>query len=148
VISNVILHLNNDLPIVVDMLELPGPADRNVRCTNVRTVDGKRPQFVHDRESTFVFPMAMIRLIEAPAGLMAVQSKSKGQKATVAPADESVEENAVAVTTADSSPDPLDQYDAPNPNELPALPAPAGTTPPPIEEEEPDEDLLARIRSA
>jgi len=147
VISNVILHLNNDLPILVDLEELPGPAERNVRCTNVRTVDGKRPNFVHDRESTFVFPMAMIRLIEAPAGLLSQRPKSKAQRSAHAEEVASeVENNEMAA--AETAPDPLDQYDAPDPNQLPALPAPAGTTPPPIEEEEPDEDLLARIRSA
>jgi hypothetical protein len=142
VISNVILHLNNDLPILADLEELPGPGDRNVRCTNVRGVDGKRPSFVHDRDSIFVFPMAMVRLIEAPAGSGAHQSKPRPQKAAVAEA---------AVTespSAEAPSDPLDQYDAPDPDELPALPAPADSTPPPIEEEEPDEDLLARIRSA
>jgi len=67
VISGVIIHLENQLPILVDLIELPGPQDLVVRCTNVRAVDGKRPQFVHDRNSTFIFPITMIRLIEAPA---------------------------------------------------------------------------------
>jgi hypothetical protein len=67
VITGVILHLTNDLPLLVDMDELPGPADRHVRCTNVRTVDGKRPSFVHDRHNIFVFPLGVIRMIEAPA---------------------------------------------------------------------------------
>ncbi|HUR16405.1 MAG TPA: hypothetical protein VMZ33_03910 [Candidatus Limnocylindrales bacterium] len=67
VITNVIVHLHNDLPIVVDMEGLPKGSDRSIRCTNVRTVDGKRPTFVNDRHSTFVFPMSMIRLLEVPA---------------------------------------------------------------------------------
>lgn len=62
----IIVHLNNDLPIVVDMDELPAPGDLMVRCTNVRTVDGKRPAFVHERGSTFILPLAIIRLIEVP----------------------------------------------------------------------------------
>lgn len=66
VIQNVIIHLINDLPVVADVDELPSGADRNIRCTNVRTVDGKRPNFIHDRNSTFVFPLSVIRLIEAP----------------------------------------------------------------------------------
>lgn len=65
-ISNVLIHLVNDLPIVVDLEVLPAGGDRSVRCTNVRTVDGKRPDFVHDRHSTFVFPLGVIRLIEVP----------------------------------------------------------------------------------
>ncbi|HEY5519676.1 MAG TPA: hypothetical protein VIK08_03380 [Candidatus Limnocylindrales bacterium] len=67
VINGVIIHLENELPIMVDLEQLPGPADMLVRCTNVRTVDGKRPQFVREKDSTFFFPVSIIRLIEAPA---------------------------------------------------------------------------------
>lgn len=105
VISNVIVHLINDLPVVVDIEELPSGSDRSIRCTNVRTVDGKRPAFIHDRHSTFVFPLSVIRLIEAP------QAGSQ---------------------TAED-------FEAQEP--LPALSLPQAP------DEEPDEDLLARIRS-
>lgn len=105
VIQNVIIHLVNDLPVVVDLEELPTGADRNIRCTNVRTVDGKRPTFIHDRNSTFVFPMSVIRLIEAP------QAGSE--------TDEEL-----------SAQEPLSAL------ALPQAP-----------DEEPDEDLIARIRS-
>jgi hypothetical protein len=67
VISGVILHLENDLPVLVDLEELPGSGDRLLRCTNVRTIDGKRPSFVNDRHGTFIFPVDVIRLIEAPS---------------------------------------------------------------------------------
>ena len=70
VITGVIIHLENDLPIMADLEELPSGSDRVVRCTNVRTVDGKRPSFVHDKHSTFVFPLSVVRLIEAPAKSM------------------------------------------------------------------------------
>lgn len=106
VITNVIIHLTNDLPIVVDMEALPAGGDRVVTCTNVRTVDGKRPAFVHDRNSTFVFPMSGIRLIEAP---------KEGSDART-------------------------DFEAQEP--LPELAAPVE-----VVDEEPDEDLLARIRS-
>jgi hypothetical protein len=106
VITGVILHLENELPVLVDLEQLPGPSDRLVRCTNVRTVDGKRPSFVHDRQGTFFFPLGVIRLIEAPG---------EGRPAGVAVADQ-------------------------NPAEAGPAPAPA------VVDEEPDEDLLARIR--
>jgi hypothetical protein len=105
VITNVILHLLNDLPVVVDLEALPSGGDRVVTCTNVRTVDGKRPPFVHDRNSTFVFPMSGIRLIEAPLEGSDARTDFEAQKP------------------------------------LPELP------PPVTVDEEPDEDLLARIRS-
>ena len=69
-ISGVIIHLENELPIKADLEEMPGPMDQLIRCTNVRTVDGKRPQFVHEQGSTFIFPISIIRLIEAPATSM------------------------------------------------------------------------------
>ena len=61
-----ILHLLNDQPLVVDLLEEPKPTDLTVVCTNVKTVDGKRPVFIDFSTSTFVFPMAMVRFVEIP----------------------------------------------------------------------------------
>jgi hypothetical protein len=104
VIPNVFIHLINDLPIVADVEALPSGGDISIRCTNVRTVDGKRPPFVHDRSSMFVFPLAVIRLIEVP---------SDGSAATEMATRSESEAAAVA---------------------------------PPVIDEEPDEDLLARIR--
>lgn len=104
-IQNVIIHLVNDLPIVADLDDMPAPGDRSILCTNVRTVDGKRPNFVHDRHSRFVFPMSVVRLIEAPA-----------------------EGSDIAEDLADRSPQLV-------------------SGPPVAIDEEPDEDLLARIRS-
>ena len=104
VIPNAIVHLINDLPIMVDLDALPGPRDRSIRCTNVRTVDGKRPSFVLDQQATFVFPLSVIRLIEAQLG-----------------------ENAAQVV------EPVDTR--PQAEPTPEL------------DEEPDEDLLERIRS-
>ena len=104
-IANVIIHLVNDLPIVADIDELPSGSDRSIRCTNVRTVDGKRPSYIHDRNSTFVFPLSVVRLIEAPA-----------------------EGSDIAEDLADKEPT-------------------LALSPPAHLDEEPDEDLLARIRS-
>jgi hypothetical protein len=66
VISGVIVHIENELPVKVDLEQMPSPTDLSITCTNVRTIDGKRPQFVHDKNSTFVFPMHVVRMIEAP----------------------------------------------------------------------------------
>ena len=59
-----ILHLLNDQPMSVELLEEPKPSDLTVVCTNVRMIDGKKPVFIDFTNSTFVFPMAMIRFIE------------------------------------------------------------------------------------
>lgn len=108
-IKSVIVYLANELPILVDLLELPAPTAQTMRCTNVRTVDGKRPSFVSNPKSTFVFPWHLIRLMEIP----------------VAPTDAETADTRVATTTQPEPP------------------------PPQVEplDEEPDADLLARIRS-
>lgn len=59
-----ILHLTNDQPLVVDLLEEPTPQDIAIVCTNPRTVDGKKPVFIDFATSTFVFPMSAIRFVE------------------------------------------------------------------------------------
>ena len=59
-----VLHLTNDQPLMVDLLEEPTPRDIAIVCTNLRTVDGKKPVFIDDARSTFVFPMSAIRFVE------------------------------------------------------------------------------------
>ena len=123
-ITNVRLHIHGELPIVVDLEELPQPNDRSIRCTNVRTVDGKRPSFVHDRHSTFVFPMDMIRLIEAPIQLES-QASSRAEPSQPVLLGASSEPDGGALVPLEEQPDETSlDFD-----------------------EEPDEDLLARIRS-
>ncbi len=56
----------SDQPLAVDLLEMPKPSDIAIVCTNVRTIDGKRPVMIDFTSSTFVFPMAMIRFVEVP----------------------------------------------------------------------------------
>jgi hypothetical protein len=117
VIKRVIVHIANELPIMVDLFEAPGPTASSVRCTNVRTVDGKRPSFIHDPRSTFLLPWHVIRLMEVPAG--AVATPDVDGRIVVSDAVEPV----------GHEPEP------------PEDPEPA------LLDEEPDEDLLARIRS-
>lgn len=59
-----ILHLMNDQPLAVDLLEEPTPSDIAIVCTNPRTIDGKKPVFIDYSNSTFVFPMSAIRFVE------------------------------------------------------------------------------------
>jgi len=65
-IRNVVLHLSNEQPVVVDMYELPQPSDLGLRCTNMRTLDGKRPVFIDDINASFFFPYLHIRFVEIP----------------------------------------------------------------------------------
>ena len=68
VIRNVILHLNNEQPLLADLYEAPSPGDVGLRCTNLRMMNGKRPVFVDDIKSIFFFPYLHIRFVEIPPG--------------------------------------------------------------------------------
>lgn len=71
VIRNVILHLNNEQPLLADLYEPPAPGDVGLRCTNLRMMNGKRPVFVDDVKSIFFFPYLHIRFVEIPPAAMA-----------------------------------------------------------------------------
>jgi hypothetical protein len=64
VIRNAVIHLTSEQPILADLFDLPKPGDALLLCTNMRTLDGKRPVFIDQAASTFVFPYLNIRFIE------------------------------------------------------------------------------------
>ncbi len=53
---------------MADLVAMPSPADVTLVCTNLRTMNGKRPVFADQIESTFVFPFIHIRFVEIPPG--------------------------------------------------------------------------------
>ena len=63
-IRNVVVHLHNEQPLLADLFEMPKPLDQGLLCTNLRSMDGKRPVFVDRIDSTFFFPYLHIRFIE------------------------------------------------------------------------------------
>lgn len=65
-IRNAVIHLNNEQPLVADLFELPDAAHVGLRCTNLRTLGGKRPVFADDSASVFFFPYLHIRFVEVP----------------------------------------------------------------------------------
>jgi hypothetical protein len=67
-VNRAVVHILGDQPIVADLLEEPKPGDLNLLCTNVRTLDGKRPVFIDHSDSTFIFPYTGIRFVEIPTG--------------------------------------------------------------------------------
>ena len=67
-IRDVVLHMNNEQPLLADLFEAPSPGDVGLRCTNLRTMNGKRPVFVDDSASIFFFPYLHIRFVEIPPG--------------------------------------------------------------------------------
>jgi hypothetical protein len=66
VIKNAVLHIANEQPLLCDLFELPNPSDVALRCTNLRMLDGKRPVFIDDTSSVFIFPYLHIRFVEVP----------------------------------------------------------------------------------
>ena len=67
VIRDAVLHINNEQPMLADLFELPTPGDVGLRCTNLRTMNGKRPVFVDSSASVFFFPYLHIRFVEIPS---------------------------------------------------------------------------------
>ena len=53
---------------LADLFEAPNPGDVGLRCTNLRTLNQKRPVFVDDTASIFFFPYLHIRFVEIPPG--------------------------------------------------------------------------------
>ena len=69
-IRNVVLHINNEQPLLAYLFEAPSPGDVGLRCTNLRQMNGKRPVFIDDVASIFFFPYLHIRFLEIPPGAM------------------------------------------------------------------------------
>ena len=76
-IPNVVVHVANEQPLLADLFALPSAADAGLLCTNVRMMDGKRPVFIDEIESTFFFPYHVIRFLEIPKGAMPAPGKSR-----------------------------------------------------------------------
>lgn len=65
-IRDAVLHLLNEQPLVADLPAMPSPGDVTLHCTNLRTLNRKRPVFVDDVAATFIVPYAQIRFVEIP----------------------------------------------------------------------------------
>ena len=67
-IRNAVIHMFNEQPLLADLFEMPTAADVGLLCTNLRTLNGKRPVFVDRIESIFLLPLSQIRFLEIPPG--------------------------------------------------------------------------------
>ena len=65
-IRNVILHLHNEQPLKADIESLPTAADAGLLCTNLRTLEGRKPLTTEYLDSVFLIPYNIIRFIEIP----------------------------------------------------------------------------------
>jgi hypothetical protein len=64
VVPNVVIHLNNEQPLLADLFEMPAAGDAGLVCTNLRTIDGRRPVFIDRMDATFFFPYLHVRFLE------------------------------------------------------------------------------------
>lgn len=65
-IRNVILHLHSEQPLKADIESLPTAADAGLLCTNLRTIEGRKPMSTEYLDSVFLIPYNVIRFIEIP----------------------------------------------------------------------------------
>ena len=83
-IRNAVIHLAGEQPLQADLFDRPAPGDVGLVCTNVRDMTGKRPVFIDDSRSIFLFPYHQIRFLEilpgsdGPPGLDAGSAESRG----------------------------------------------------------------------
>ena len=70
-IKNAVLHPVGEQPMLADLFVSPRPTDVTLLCTNLRTIDGKRPTSIDSQDSLFMIPLATIRFIEVPANQLA-----------------------------------------------------------------------------
>jgi hypothetical protein len=163
IIRNVVVHINNEQPVMVDLLAPPTPSDVSLICRNVRTMSGKKPVFVNATDSTYVIPIAHTNIVEVPKS-----SLDEFEAETAALAAEAAEtvQTGTEINDADYAMVPLsrlawvagvsdepggfdDSEGAPAPVSAGGplgLPPAAPAAPP--NPDELDDDLLRRIREA
>jgi hypothetical protein len=147
VIRNVCIHVNNEQPLLCDLYEMPSSDDAGLVCTNVRSLDGKRPVFIDQIGSTFFFPYHVVRFLEIPASAMAAYRASGARSpAHGAAADGSAMDDADGGTGPSGLDNGTGQYG--DDSLLPiAVGAPAGSGTDDADLDlEIDEDFLQRVR--
>ena len=79
---------------LADLYAVPSPSDVAVLCTNLRMMNGKRPVFIDDIKSVFLFPLIHLRFIEIPPGTVdqTVDERPKVASGAIAPVGDQPEE--------------------------------------------------------
>ena len=132
-IRNVILHLHGELPMKADIESLPTAADAGLLCTNLRTLEGRKPISTEFLDSVFLLPYNAIRFIEIPRA--SIGGVAGDTDIPIGPAQ----------IPAGAATAPDDTVIVTPPPASTARPAPEDEA---LEDLEPDEDLLRRIREA
>jgi hypothetical protein len=132
-IRNIVLHLHGEQPLKADIESLPTAADAGLLCTNLRTMEGRKPLSTEYLDSVFLVPYNMIRFLEIPRG--SIDTAGLGVDRPVFPAQLPAEAAAAPEGSVIVTPPPR----------TPAEPVPDDVA---IEHLEPDAELLRRIREA
>jgi hypothetical protein len=91
VITDAVIHIENEQPLMADLYRMPEPTDLGLLCTNLRTMNQKRPVFVDASASIFFFPYRVIRFVEihpSSAGLEAVEPPAEATGEAAEPESE------------------------------------------------------------
>ena len=138
-IRDVVLHMQGDQPMVADIESLPTADDSTLVCTNLRTIEKRKPLTVDHMDAVFIIPLLFIRFIEIPraAILAAGLGGVGGKRAPALPA------GAMVV----AQPAHGDVLDVPF-DEMPEDDEGSAEPEDPYADLEPDEELLRRIREA
>jgi hypothetical protein len=135
-IRNVVLHLHGELPMKADIESLPTAADAGLLCTNLRTMEGRKPLSTEFLDSVYLIPYNIIRFIEIPRAsihLAGLDLDLPSSPAAIPAEAQSAPEGSVIVTPAPSS-----RAGEPSPSEEDEE----------LERLELDAELLRRIREA
>jgi hypothetical protein len=79
VIADAVLHIQNDQPLLVDLLERPMPGDSILACTNLRSMSGKKPVWADEADSVFYFPWTIICFVEVHPGSEKILELGSGE---------------------------------------------------------------------
>jgi hypothetical protein len=123
-LRDVVIHIANEQPVMADLINEPAPSDVALICTNMRTMNGKKPVFIDASDSLFVIPLVHVRFVEVHRSAMDALD-AEGEKGLMVSGGDA-ERSAV-----ESGPDA---------GEPPAPPEPLS--------DELDPELLRRIREA
>lgn len=80
-IRNAVIHVLSEQPLIADLFERPASGDLGLLCTNLRTMDGKRPMFVNRSDATFFFPYLHVRFVEIPRASLDPGASNEGDLA-------------------------------------------------------------------
>jgi hypothetical protein len=76
-LTDVVVHISNEQPLLADLVAEPKPSDVALICKNVRMTNGKKPVLVDSSDSTFVIPLAHVRFVEMPQASVAALEAEK-----------------------------------------------------------------------